>query len=80
MYKRMVPGTDKERSPHSENGIALIKRTEWFNSHIEKETAFPRYKDTSWKGDMATRIMHPQSATVESGMAITLANKNSSGS
>jgi hypothetical protein len=65
---------------HNEKGIALIKRTVWFNSHIETVMAFPKYNAIECSGEINTRRMHPQRATVESGIAIIFANKNSTGS
>ena len=80
MYNKIVPVTDSEIRSHNEKGSALIKRTIWFNNQIEAETPLPRYNATRWRGEINTRTMHPQRATVESGIAIILDNKNITGS
>jgi len=56
-----------------------MKRTTWFNNHIEAVRTLPRYSATGWSEEITTRIMQPYSVNMASGIAIILDNRNNKG-
>ena len=59
MYNKIVSAIVVANPSHNENGSAFMKRTTWFNNHIEAVSILPRYNATGCSGEIIIRKMHP---------------------
>ena len=58
-YNIIVSVIENEKPLHKEKGREFMKRTVWFNNHIEAVSILPRYKAAKLIDEIKTRIMHP---------------------